>query len=309
MSERSGFIPATDPQREAPVVRKLKLGIPKGSLENATVDLFRRAGFNITTSSRSYFPAIDDPEMECMLIRAQEMARYVEDGILDAGLTGLDWVEEVGANVVAVADLVYAKQSFGKVRWVLAVPEASPFQSVKDLEGRIISTELVATTKRYLERNGVNARVEFSWGATEVKPPELADAIVEVTETGSSLRANKLRIVETILESNTQLIANSKSWVNPWKRKKLQDLKLLLDGAIAALGKVGLMLNVHKDNVDAVLGVLPALKRPTVSHLSDDKWLAVNTILDESTVRTIIPRLKQAGAEGIVEYPLNKIVM
>ncbi|HWF08799.1 MAG TPA: ATP phosphoribosyltransferase [Bryobacteraceae bacterium] len=291
------------------MVRKLKLGIPKGSLENATVDLFRRAGFNITTSSRSYFPAIDDPEMECMLIRAQEMARYVEDGILDAGLTGLDWVEEVGANVVAVADLVYAKQSFGKVRWVLAVPEASPFQSVKDLEGRIISTELVATTKRYLERNGVNARVEFSWGATEVKPPELADAIVEVTETGSSLRANKLRIVETILESNTQLIANSKSWVDSWKRKKLQDLKLLLDGAIAALGKVGLMLNVHKDNVDAVLGVLPALKRPTVSHLSDDKWLAVNTILDESTVRTIIPRLKQAGAEGIVEYPLNKIVM
>jgi ATP phosphoribosyltransferase len=288
---------------------RLKLGIPKGSLENATVDLFRRAGFNITTSSRSYFPAVDDPEMECMLIRAQEMARYVEDGILDAGLTGLDWVEEVGANVIAVADLVYAKQSFGKVRWVLAVPEASPFQSVKDLEGKIISTELVATTKRYLARNGVTAKVEFSWGATEVKPPELADAIVEVTETGSSLRANKLRIVETILESNTQLIANSEAWVNPWKRRKLQDLKLLLDGAINALGKVGLMLNVHRDALDAVLDVLPALKRPTVSHLSDEKWLAVNTILDESTVRTIIPRLKQAGAEGIVEYPLNKIVM
>jgi ATP phosphoribosyltransferase len=288
---------------------KLKLGIPKGSLENATVDLFRRAGFNITTSSRSYFPVVDDPEMECMLIRAQEMARYVEDGILDAGLTGLDWVSEVGADVEPVANLIYAKQSFGKVRWVLAVPESSPVQSVKDLEGKIIATELVATTKRYLEKNGVKAKVEFSWGATEVKPPELADAIVEVTETGSSLRANKLRIVETVLESNTQLIANKTSWADEWKRRKLEDLKLLLDGAIAALGKVGLMLNVHKDSLEAVLQVLPALKRPTVSHLSDGEWLAVNTILDESTVRSIIPRLKQAGAEGIVEYPLNKIVM
>src|SRR5277367_838688 len=226
---------------------KLKLGIPKGSLENATIDLFRRAGFNITSSSRSYFPTVDDPEIECMLIRAQEMARYVEDGILDAGLTGLDWVEEVGASVVAVADLVYAKQSFGKVRWVLAVPESSGFQSVKDLEGKIIATELVATTKRYLARNGVSAKVEFSWGATEVKPPVLADAIVEVTETGSSLRANKLRIVETILESNTQLIANKTSWSDDWKHQKLEDLKLLLDGAIAAMGKVGLMLNVEKE--------------------------------------------------------------
>jgi ATP phosphoribosyltransferase len=288
---------------------KLKIGIPKGSLENATVDLFRRAGYNITTSSRSYFPVVDDPEMECMLIRAQEMARYVEDGILDAGLTGLDWVSEVGADVETVANLIYAKQSFGKVRWVLAVPESSPVQSVKDLEGKIIATELVATTKRYLAANGVSAKVEFSWGATEVKPPELADAIVEVTETGSSLRANKLRIVETVLESNTQLIANKVSWTDDWKRKKLEDLKLLLDGAIAALGKVGLMLNVHKDSLALVLQVLPALKRPTVSHLSDGEWLAVNTILDESTVRLIIPRLKQAGAEGIVEYPLNKIVM
>ena len=287
----------------------LKLGIPKGSLENATIDLFRRAGFNITSSSRSYFPTVDDPEIECMLIRAQEMARYVEDGILDAGLTGLDWVEEVGASVVAVANLVYAKQSFGKVRWVLAVPESSGFQSVKDLEGKIIATELVATTKRYLARNGVRAKVEFSWGATEVKPPVLADAIVEVTETGSSLRANKLRIIETVLESNTQLIANREAWDRTWTRQKLQDLKLLLDGAIAALGKVGLMLNVHRDNLETVLNVLPALKRPTVSHLSDGEWLAVNTILDESTVRTIIPRLKQAGGEGIVEYPLNKIVM
>ncbi len=288
---------------------KLKLGIPKGSLEAATIELFRRAGFNIATSSRSYFPSVDDPELECMLIRAQEMARYVEDGILDAGLTGLDWVSEVEADVVAVADLIYAKQSFGKVRWVLAVPESSPVQNVTDLQGKIIATELVATTKRYLARNGVTAKVEFSWGATEVKPPELADAIVEVTETGSSLRANKLRIVETVLESNTQLIANRKSWENDWKRKKLEDLKLLLDGAIAALGKVGLMLNVHKADLENVLKVLPALKGPTVSPLSDGEWFAVNTILDESTVRTIIPRLKQAGAGGIVEYPLNKIVM
>ena len=288
---------------------KLKLGIPKGSLENATIDLFRRAGFNITTSSRSYFPSIDDPEIECMLIRAQEMARYVEDGILDAGLTGLDWVAESGAQVETVVDLIYAKQSFGKVRWVLAVPESSPFNSVKDLEGKIIATELVATTKRYLAKNGVTAKVEFSWGATEVKPPVLADAIVEVTETGSSLRANKLRIVETILESNTQLIANQASYKDEWKRRKLSDITLLLEGAIAALGKVGLMLNVRKEDLAAVLGVLPALKKPTISHLSDEEWLAVNTILDELTVRNIIPRLKEAGAQGIVEYPLNKIVM
>jgi len=253
---------------------KLKLGIPKGSLENATVDLFRRAGFQITTSSRSYFPAIDDPEIECMLIRAQEMARYVEDGVLDAGLTGRDWVQENDAKVETVADLIYAKQSFGKVRWVLAVPDGSPFQSVKDLQGKIIATELVSATKRYLATHGVTAKVEFSWGATEVKPPELADAIVEVTETGS-----------------------------------LKDIRMLLEGAINALGKVGLMLNVEKINLAKVIAVLPALKKPTISTLSDDDWLAVNTILDETTVRTIIPRLKEAGAQGIVEYPLNKIVM
>jgi ATP phosphoribosyltransferase len=288
---------------------RLKLGIPKGSLEHATIDLFRRAGFNITTSSRSYFPAIDDPEIECMLIRAQEMARYIEDGVLDAGLTGRDWIEESEAHVQRIADLIYAKQSFGKVRWVLAVPEASSIKSVKDLEGKIVATELVATTKRYLSAHGVTAKVEFSWGATEVKPPELADAIVEVTETGSSLRANKLRIVETILESNTQLIANVDSWKDEWKRRKLEDIRMLLEGAINALGKVGLMLNVRKDRLDAVLGVLPALKKPTVSQLSDQDWVAVNTILDESTVRSIIPRLKEAGAQGIVEYPLNKIVM
>jgi ATP phosphoribosyltransferase len=288
---------------------KLKLGIPKGSLENATLDLFRRAGYNITTSSRSYFPAIDDPEIDCMLIRAQEMARYVEDGILDAGLTGRDWVEENDADVLAVADLVYAKQSFGKVRWVLAAPETSDLKSVRDLEGKIIATELVRTTERYLASHGVKAKVEFSWGATEVKPPVLADAIVEVTETGSSLRANKLRIIETVLESNTQLIANKASFSDPWKQKKLCDMKMLLEGAINALGKVGLMLNVERVRLPTVLGVLPALKRPTISSLAEEGWVAVNTVLDESTVREIIPRLKAAGAEGIVEYPLNKIVM
>ena len=288
---------------------KLKLGIPKGSLENATIELFRRAGFNISTSSRSYFPAIDDPEIECMLIRAQEMARYVEDGVLDAGLTGRDWVEENEARVQTVCDLIYAKQSFGKVRWVLAVPEAAAIRSVKDLEGKIVATELVATTKRYLAANGVQAKVEFSWGATEVKPPELADAIVEVTETGSSLRANKLRIIETVLESNTQLIASAEAWSDEWKRHKLEDIQMLLEGAMNALGKVGLMLNVSRDCLDAVLAALPALKNPTISQLSQGDWLAVNTILDESTVRTIIPRLKKAGAQGIVEYPLNKIVM
>ncbi len=288
---------------------KLKLGIPKGSLEPATVELFRRAGFTISTSSRSYFPSIDDPEIECMLIRAQEMARYVEDGILDAGLTGLDWVAENDADVQVVCDLVYSKQSFGKVRWVLAVPESSPFHSVKDLEGKIIATELVGATRRYLERNGVQAKVEFSWGATEVKPPVLADAIVEVTETGSSLRANKLRVIETLFESNTQLIANQSSWADAWKRRKLEDIRLLLEGAMGALGKVGLMLNVKSADLAKVLAVLPALKNPTISNLSDGEWVAVNTILEEVTVRTIIPRLKEAGAQGIVEYPLNKVVM
>jgi ATP phosphoribosyltransferase len=290
-------------------MNKLKLGIPKGSLEQATIELFARAGFKIRTSSRSYFPAIDDEEIECMLIRAQEMARYVEDGILDAGLTGRDWVEETGASVETICDLVYSKQSFGKVRWVLAVPEASSFQSVKDLEGKIIATELVETTRRYLARNGVTARVEFSWGATEVKPPVLADAIVEVTETGTSLRANNLRIIEEVLESNTQLIANRMAAQDDWKRRKLSDIKMLLEGAINALGKVGLMLNVRRADLAAVIEILPALKKPTISQLSDEEWLAINTVLDESTVRHIIPRLKEAGAQGIVEYPLNKIVV
>jgi ATP phosphoribosyltransferase len=287
----------------------LKLGLPKGSLQESSIQLFRRAGYEISVNPRSYFPTIDDPEMECMLIRAQEMARYVEDGILDAGLTGKDWILENEANVVEAADLIYAKQTFGKVRWVLAVPEKSPVQSVKDLQGKIIATELVGVTKRYLAQNGVKAKVEFSWGATEVKPPVLADAIVEVTETGSSLRANGLRIVETVLESNTKLIANTAAWDDPWKREKIGTLVMLLKGAIEAAGKVGLMLNVRRSDLESVLGVLPALKRPTISQLSDPEWVAVNTVIEEKTVREIIPRLKAANAQGIVEYPLNKIVM
>jgi ATP phosphoribosyltransferase len=244
-----------------------------------------------------------------MLIRAQEMARYVEDGVLDAGLTGKDWILENEAAVVEVADLIYAKQTFGKVRWVLAVPEKSPFQSVKDLEGKVIATELVGVCKRYLAEKGVKAKVEFSWGATEVKPPVLADAIVEVTETGSSLRANGLRILETVLESNTKFIANSAAWDDPWRRRKIEMLVMLLQGAIEAAGKVGLMLNVRRQNLERVLGILPALKRPTISQLSDPEWVAVNTVIEEKTVREIIPRLKAAQAQGIVEYPLNKIVL
>ena len=287
----------------------LKLGIPKGSLQEASLQLFRRAGYEITVNPRSYFPAIDDEEISCMLIRAQEMARYVEDGILDAGLTGKDWILENEANVHEVADLIYAKQTFGKVRWVLAVPEKSPFQSVKDLQGKIVATELVAVTERYLAKNGVKAKVEFSWGATEVKPPVLADAIVEVTETGSSLRANGLRIIETVLESNTKFIANHAAWETPAKREKMETLVMLLRGALEASGKVGLMLNVRRADLDRVLAVMPALKRPTISNLSDPDWVAVSTVIEEKTVREIIPRLKAANAQGIVEYPLNKIVM
>ena len=288
---------------------KLKLGLPKGSLQDATLELFRRAGYEITVNPRSYFPGIDDDEIECMLIRAQEMARYIEDGILDAGLTGKDWILENEASVVEVADLVYAKQTFGKVRWVLAVPEKSSVQSVNDLEGKIIATELVKVTERYLAQNGVKAKVEFSWGATEVKPPVLADAIVEVTETGSSLRANGLRIVETVLESNTKFIASASAWEDAWKRRKMETVVMLLKGAIEASGKVGLMLNVRRVDLENVLAVLPALKRPTISNLSDPDWVAVNTVIEEKTVREIIPRLKAANAQGIVEYPLNKIVL
>jgi len=290
-------------------MKKLRLGIPKGSLQDATLELFQRAGFDIKVGSRSYYPTVDDEEIECVLIRAQEMARYVEDGVLDAGLTGHDWVIENDAKVVEVANLVYAKQSFGKVRWVLAVPESSSIQGPRDLQDKVIATELVNATKRYLARYGVTAKVEFSWGATEVKPPLLADAIVEVTETGSSLRANKLKIIDTVLESNTVLIANQAAWDDAWKKEKLSNIQMLLEGAMLAHGRVGLMLNVHKDNLRAVLDALPALKRPTISELSEAGWVAVNTILEEKLVRVIIPKLKQAGAQGIVEYPLNKIVM
>ena len=294
---------------------KLKLGIPKGSLQDATIQLFARAGFNIYVSSRSYFPSIDDPEIECMLIRAQEMARYVSDGVLDAGLTGQDWIAEHEAGdgrtgvVESLADLIYAKQSFGKVRWVLAAPEDSSIRSPQDLEGKTIATELVRVTKAYFARQQVNVTVEFSWGATEVKPPMLADAIVEVTETGSSLRANRLRIVDTLMESNTQLIANKTAMADTWKRTKIENIALLLRAAIEAQGRVGLMLNVRRDDLAQILSLLPALQRPTISSLSDEGWVAVNTIIEERTVRDLIPRLKAAGGQGIVEYPLNKIVV
>lgn len=288
---------------------KIRLGIPKGSLQDATIALFGRAGFNIYASGRSYFPGIDDPEIECMLIRAQEMARYVEHGFLDAGLTGRDWVIESGLDVETVTDLVYAKQSRGKVRWVLAVPQDSRFEKAEDLSDCIIATELVNTTKNYFASKNIPVKVEFSWGATEVKPPILADAIVEVTETGSSLRANRLRIIETICESQTQLIANKKAWQSAEKRKKIENVALMLRGAIDAQGRVGLMLNVRKSDLAQVLAVLPALNSPTVSELSNREWVAVNTILEESIVRDVLPKLKEAKASGIVEYPLNKIVM
>src|SRR5437899_2962115 len=288
---------------------KIRLGIPKGSLQEATLQLFGQAGLQIHTNSRSYFASTGDSEIECMLIRAQEMARYVEHGALDAGLTGLDWVIESGLEVVTVSDLIYAKQSRGKVRWVLAVPESSSYEKAEDLAGKIIATELVNVTKNYFASRGVDVRVEFSWGATEVKPPMLADAIVEVTETGSSLRAHRLRIVDTLMESNTQLIANHAALADPWRRTKLENVALLLRAAIEAQGRVGLMLNVRRTDLPAVLALLPALQRPTISALSDEEWVAVNTIIEEPTVRDLIPRLKSARAEGIVEYPLNKIVL
>ena len=288
---------------------KLRLGIPKGSLQEATLALLKRAGLNVYTSSRSYFANTDDPEIECMLIRAQEMARYVEHGVLDCGLTGRDWVIESGLEVVTAAELSYAKQSLGKVRWVLAVPEDSKFQKPEDLAGRIIATELVNVTRNYFSSRNIPVRVEFSWGATEVKPPMLADAIVEITETGSSLRANRLRIMETILESSTLLIANKKGWAEGEKRQKIDNLALMLCGAIYAQGRVGLMLNVRKNDLNTVLAVLPALQKPTVSALSDSEWVAVNTIIEEGTAWKIMPQLKAAKAEGIVEYPLNKVVL
>jgi ATP phosphoribosyltransferase len=287
---------------------RLKLGIPKGSLQDSTVELFGKAGWRISVSSRSYYPGIDDPEIECMMVRAQEMARYVESGALDAGLTGKDWILETDAEIEEVAELVYSKTSLGRVRWVLAVAEDSPMQSVRDLEGKVIATEAVRMTEKYLAKHGVKARVEFSWGATEVKVPQLADAIVEVTETGSSLRANHLRVLDTLLESATWFIANRGAWKDPWKHEKMVNMAMLLDGAIKAYNRVGLMLNLRRDDLDKVLAALPALRNPTIAQLSDPGWLAINTIVEEKTVRQLIPKLKAAGAEGIVEYPLNKVV-
>ena len=290
-------------------MNQLKLGIPKGSLQDATIDLFARAGWRISLSARSYVPSIDDPEIECLMVRAQEMARYVETGALDAGITGHDWVVETEANVDELAELVYAKQRLARVRWVLAVPEDSGIKQPSDLLGKIIATEVVKTTEKYLARHGVKARVEFSWGATEVKVPRLADAIVEVTETGASLRANRLRIVDTVLESATVFIMNREAAASSWKREKAENLILMLQGAIDATNKVGLMLNVRREHLEAVLAVLPALKNPTISTLSDPEWVAVNTIIEEAVVRQILPKLKAAKAQGIVEYPLNKIVL
>ena len=290
-------------------MNRLKLGIPKGSLQDATIELFSRAGWKISLSSRSYVPPIDDAEIECLLVRAQEMARYVETGALDAGITGHDWVVETSAQVDELAELVYAKQRLARVRWVLAVPEDSAIRDARDLEGKVIATEVVHITEKYLEQHGVKARVEFSWGATEVKVPQLADAIVEVTETGSSLRANRLRIVDTVIESATVFIMNRAASVDAWKREKAESLILMLQGAITAASKVGLLLNVRREDLEAVLGVLPALKNPTISTLSDPEWVAVNTIVEEAVVRQILPKLKAAKAQGIVEYPLNKIVL
>ena len=286
----------------------LKLGIPKGSLQEATVELFRKAGFKINIPDRSYYPLIDDPMVECLLLRAQEMARYVEQGLLDAGLTGHDWVVENNAQVHEVADLVYSKTGTGKARWVLAVPVDSAVKSVQDLQGMRIATEAINLTQRYLEQNGVTAIVEFSWGATEVKPPELADAIVDITETGSSLRANNMRIVETILETNTKLIANLDAWKDPEKRSKIEQLGMLLKGAIEAENKVGLMMNVPRDELDTILKVLPSMNKPTVSELTDPEWVDLLVILEERVARDLIPELKQKGAQAIVEFPLNKVI-
>ncbi len=286
----------------------LKLGIPAGSLQQSTADLFERAGYNIKFSSRSYYPTIDDEEIECLLIRAQEMARYVEQGVLDAGITGHDWVLETQADVVEICELVFSKVSRRPVRWVLCVPNDSPVQTVKDLADKRIATEAVGLTERYLAQHGVQARVEFSWGATEVKPPQLADAIVEVTETGSSLRANDLRIVDEVLQSTTRFIANKDAYTDPWKKTKLDNISLMLLSCLNAEGKVGLMMNVAREHLDDVLAILPALQKPTISALSDPDWVDVITIVEESVVRNIVPQLKAKGATGIVESPISKLI-
>lgn len=286
----------------------LKLGLPKGSLQESTVRLFKKAGYHISVNERSYYPGIDDPELEGMLIRAQEMSRYIEEGVLDAGITGNDWILDNNSDVVVVADLLYSKQTLNPCRWVLAVPNDSPFQEASDLEGKRIATELIHVTDKYFKNHGVTAEIEFSWGATEVKPPVLADAIVEITETGSSLKANKLRIIDTVLEVKNQLIANRKSWEDPCKRQKIENIAMLLKGALLAEGKVGLKMNLAKKDMDKVITILDSLKNPTISQLSDSEWIALETIIDEKVVRDLIPQLKRAGAQGIVEYPLNKVI-
>ncbi|MBD3261188.1 MAG: ATP phosphoribosyltransferase [Candidatus Altiarchaeales archaeon] len=290
------------------VEKILKLGLPKGSLQESTFNLFRKAGYRIRCSSRSYYPRIDDPEIECMLMRAQEIARYVELGFLDAGLTGYDWVMENNAEVDFISELVYAKQNMRPVRWVLAVPEDSGIQSVSQLEGKTIATEVVNITEKYLKENSVKANVEFSWGATEAKPPKLADAIVEVTETGSTIKANNLEIIDELMQSTTRLIANKKSIKDEWKKNKLKEITMLLEGALAAEEKAGLKMNLLEENLEDILSILPALKRPTVSNLSEKGWIAIETVVDEDEVKNLIPQLKQKGAEGIIEYPLNKII-
>jgi len=289
-------------------VNKLKIALPKGSLEEATYNLFKRAGFKINVNSRSYIPSIDDPEIEVVLFRPQEMSRYVEEGIVDCGLTGHDWIVENESDVVELCELQYSKRTSNPVRWVLAVHESSPFKSVKDLKGKKVVTELVGVTKRYLKKNKVEAEVEFSWGATEAKPPRLADAIVEATETGSSLRANKLKIIDTVIVSIPKFIANKKSLKDSWKKQKIGNLIMLLEGAMRAQEKVGLKMNVEKKNLAKVLGLLPAMKKPTIANLTDKNWLDVETIIDESVVRELIPALKKVGASGIIEYPLNKVI-
>ena len=296
------------PKVKTPAIPKLKLGLPKGSLQESTFKLFGKAGYRVQVSSRSYYPTIDDQHIDCTLVRAQEMSRYVDIGIFDVGLTGKDWILEQNADVVEVAELRYAKGGLNPVRWVVAVPENSKIKTLKDLNGKHIATELVGYTKRYLRSKGVKAEVEFSWGATEVKPPQLADAIVELTETGSSLRANNLRIVEVMLESTTRLIANKKAWNDPWKRKKIENMAMLLQGALAAEEKVGLKMNAPKANLKEICGLLPSMHAPTISHQTDPEWVSLEVILDEKVARDLIPRLKRRGASGIVEYPLNKVI-
>jgi ATP phosphoribosyltransferase len=290
-------------------MKVLKLGIPKGSLEANTIDLFKKAGWRITSDSRSYFPDIDDPEISCKLVRAQEMSRYVEDGTLDLGLTGIDWIMENSSDVIVVQDLIYSKVSTKQARWVLVVREDSSYKSIKDMEGKRISTELVNFTKKYFAERKINIHVEFSWGATEAKVVEgLVDAVVEVTETGSTIKANKLKIIHELMKTNTQLIANRASWKNPWKRKKIEQISTMLTGSLQAMGKVGLKLNVSKENLTKVMSVLPSLKAPTISGLSSDKWFAIESIVDAKIMRDLIPTLLEAGAQGIIEYPLNKVI-